>query len=123
MTKSVLMLLSLLIATGTVELSSAQTSLSPGIDTPKAGDRVLRLQHEMERLQADVETLKRQVGAFQHLTSALQQQNAALRGDVDRLRYEADHPGNMQGLKRKYLQKTFWERIPADAWIGFWTRN
>lgn len=109
---------------GTV--SNAQRSTVDRIDvrkTPKGQfDPVTRVNVRVDELQAQIETLKKQDGELRERNEALRAEIDTLRTAVQRLTAEAEHPGGVQGVRRKVMQKGFWDRVPNDAYLIYYVR-
>jgi hypothetical protein len=120
------------IAAGAV-LVPAQTSKSaeqpfilkpaPGTSAPakKLYDpEVEMLKTQVAELSAQVTKLKEQLAAHQQQE---QQVVGALSVEIGKVKWDLYDPMGVRDLRRKILQKAFWDRIPRDAYLVYYERQ
>lgn len=116
-----------------VERSFAQTAVqrpkssSPIVQKPKPGAIVkskadvknavaptpAELWEKIEKLEGRAKELEKQA-------EATRAENTELKSRLYKLERDLYFPSGQQGLKLKAIQKSFWNRIPNDAWLIYY---
>jgi hypothetical protein len=107
---------------GTPAQNPAIDRMGVNLTPPGQFDPVKLVNDRVDALQAELTGLKKQNAALQQQVGTLQQQVGKLRTDLDRVVLTYANPKGVLGVSQKLMQKAFWDRIPNEALLVYYSR-